>query len=96
MSKNTDPRSPAERTAHARYAAHLRWAREPDRRAAMAPAWAGFVAKFLREVDPDGRLPEEERQRRARSLMAAHNARAARNRSKKARQKRERPQGDER
>ena len=62
----------------------------------MAPAWAGFVAKILREVDPDGRLPEEERQRRARSLMAAHNAKAARNRSKKARQKRDRGQDGDR
>jgi hypothetical protein len=59
----------------------------------MAPAWAGFVAKFLREVDPDGVLSDEERQRRARSLMAAHNAKASRNRSKKARQKRDGAQG---
>ncbi len=60
----------------------------------MAPAWAGFVAKFLNEADPEGVLPKEERDRRVRSLMAAHNAKAARSRSKKARQRRNRNGGD--
>ena len=89
-----DSRSPAERTQHARYAAHLRWAKEADRSAALAPANAGFRAKFLKEADPDGVLPEPDRRRRADSLMKAYFARLARERSKKARQRRNRNGAD--
>lgn len=89
-----DPRSPAERTQHARYAAHLRWAKEGDRSAALAPANAGFRAKFLRDADPEGVMPADERERRAQSLMKAYFARLARDRSKKARQRRSREHGD--
>jgi hypothetical protein len=37
-----------------------------------APARAAFLSKFELEVDPDGVLPIEERQRRAALLRRAH------------------------
>jgi hypothetical protein len=51
--------------------AHHRWAHETDRAAATAPARAGFLAKFERQVDPDGILDPDERARRAASARAA-------------------------
>ncbi len=42
-----------------------------------APARAGFMAKFEREVDPDGVLAPEERARRADAARRAHMARLA-------------------
>jgi hypothetical protein len=43
-----------------------------------APARRGFHEKFEREVDPDGRLTDTERRKRARAAMCAHMARLAR------------------
>lgn len=40
-------------------------------------AQAGLWSKFLREADPDGKLPIEERERRAYHLRQAHFARLA-------------------
>lgn len=40
--------------------------------AVAARARKGLAAKFEREADPDGVLPEAERQRRAALLMRAH------------------------
>jgi hypothetical protein len=66
-----------ERVLIARVAAHTRWAAEADRTAATAPARRGLIARFERQVDPDGLLPEDERQRRAQSALRAHMARMA-------------------
>ena len=44
----------------------------PD--AVSAPARAGFMRRFELQVDPDGKLSEEERARRARYAMKAHMA----------------------
>lgn len=52
-----------------------------------AAARAGFLARFAREADPEGLLPEEERLRRADAHMRAHMARLAL-RSAEARRKR--------
>ena len=49
-----------------------------DSKALTAPARAAFLAKFEREVDPDGALPEAERGRRAEHARKAHFARLAR------------------
>ena len=38
----------------------------------MAAARAAFLSKFEREVDPDGVLPEAERQRRAEAAKKFH------------------------
>jgi hypothetical protein len=63
--------TPRERALHSRAAIHLRWAREPDRAAATAPARAGLQARFEREVDPDGALDPAERAKRAESARKA-------------------------
>ena len=41
-------------------------------------ARAGFMRRFETEVDPDGSLSHEERQRRAQAALRAHMARLAR------------------
>lgn len=71
------PMSQAERVLRARCAAHARWAKEDDRKAATAGAREGFLARFLREVDPEGVLDPAERLRRAESARKAHMARLA-------------------
>lgn len=55
----------SERRLSASLAAHESWANTPDRSARTAPARAALMAKFEREVDPDGILPPDERARRA-------------------------------
>lgn len=72
MHNSDELRAAANRRAlRARIAAHARWAREPDRSAATAPARAASIARFEREVDPDGVLSVEERTRRAESARRA-------------------------
>ena len=44
------------------------------RNAAAAPARAGFLARFERQVDPDGVLSPEERASRARYALKSHMA----------------------
>ena len=41
------------------------------------PAQAGFLRRFRVEVDPEGILPEAERERRANAALRAHMARLA-------------------
>ncbi len=48
-----------------------------DPKQTTAKARASFLAKFEREVDPDGVLPEAERLRRAEAAKRAHFARMA-------------------
>jgi hypothetical protein len=71
-------RSPDDRVLIARVAAAERWAHETDRAEATAPARRGLHARFEREVDPDGSLAPDERERRAASLMRAHMLRLSR------------------
>ena len=61
----------AQRRMRARAAAHARWAKE-DGVEGTAKARAAFMSKFEQQVDPDGVLPEEERQRRATAARKAH------------------------
>lgn len=65
-----------DNSTRARIAALTRHSRG-DTTAATAPARKGFMAKFEREVDPDGTLPVAERQRRAERAMRAHMLRLA-------------------
>lgn len=67
----------SRRSLAGRVAAHERWSREPDRAAATAPARAGFLARFERQVDPEGVLDPKVRAERAESAMKAHMARLA-------------------
>ena len=60
-----------------RIGAHTRWATEPDRRAALAPARRGLEAKWAREVDPDGVMAPDELARRIQNLRQAHMQRMA-------------------
>lgn len=61
-----------QRATRSRLGAHTRWAAEPDPKAAMAPARNGFMARFEKQVDPDGVLPDEERTRRAKHARKAY------------------------
>jgi hypothetical protein len=54
--------------------AHTQHARH-DPQLTTAPARRAFMARFEREADPDGLLPEAERHRRAESLRKAYFAR---------------------
>lgn len=58
-----------------RIGAHERWAREPDRKAATAPARKGLEAKWAKEVDPNGTMRPDELARRIESKRKAHMAR---------------------
>lgn len=66
-----------DRALVARIAAHTRWAMEPDRQQATAPARKGLDAKWAREVDPAGVLPPDELERRVDNLRRAHMTRMA-------------------
>lgn len=76
------------RSLAASIAAHESWANTSDRSARTAPARAALMAKFEREVDPDGVLPPDERARRAEHKRRAYFQRLAL-KSAKARRARE-------
>lgn len=69
--------TPAERKLRAQIATHTAWANCEDRTARTAPARQAFIDKFEREVDPEGKLPIEERARRAESARKAWYAKMA-------------------
>ena len=79
------------RSLHARLAANARWAQAgTEARSAQGRAGqAGLEARLLREIDPDGTLPGEERAKRLKNARAAHFARLALTKAKRARQRRE-------
>jgi hypothetical protein len=66
--------TPQQRVLRAKIAAYTHVAHSDPKEMTKA-ARAGFMARFEREVDPDGVLSEEERQRRAKAAMRAHMAR---------------------
>lgn len=75
--------TPVQRTLRAKAAADASWANTSDRAARTEAARRAALARFERQVDPDGELSEEERQRRAASarrsyfrLLALRSARA--------------------
>jgi len=68
--------SPTERSQIARVAAHEMHARYPIEQT-TAPGRKAFLARFEREVDPDGTLDPAERARRAGHLRKAHFTRLA-------------------
>jgi hypothetical protein len=80
--------SPAERSLSARLAAHALHAQR-DPRQTTANGRAAFLARFDREVDPDGVLEPEERRRRAEQARRAYFARLALASAKARRAKRE-------
>jgi hypothetical protein len=76
----------------ARLAAYAMHAQHDSRRTS-ANGRAAFLARFDREVDPNGRLDPEERRRRAEQARRAYFARLALAAIKARRVKRERHQG---
>ena len=68
--------TPEQRTIRGAIAANTRWSRE-DPAVNAGRGQAGLVEKFRREVDPDGTLPEAERERRAQCAYRAHFQRLA-------------------
>ena len=68
--------NPGERALRARLGAYAMHARN-DARKTTANGRAAFLARFERLADPDQRLPEAERQRRAQQLRSAYFARLA-------------------
>jgi hypothetical protein len=69
--------TPSQRSMRARLAAHTRWSRTPDRRAATAKQRAAFLDRFERDVDPTGSLSAELRARLAANARSAHFTRMA-------------------
>lgn len=67
--------TPEQRTLRAQLAAYTRWSKTPDTVSALAPARAGYMARWENEVDPDRKLSPGDRARLARSAMKAHMAR---------------------
>jgi hypothetical protein len=70
--------TPAARALRAKIAAHEKWARNPDRKAATAPARRGFDARFERQVDPDGELARTNPRELAARVKSAKSAYFAR------------------
>jgi hypothetical protein len=68
--------TPEERRLRARIAAHEKWSKS-DPVEGTARARATFIASFIDQVDPDRKLPEAERFRRAESARSAHYSRLA-------------------
>jgi hypothetical protein len=68
---------PEVRSMVARIAANSRWAREFHRKEATAAARRGFYRRFEREVDPDGVLEPEEREKRIANAVTAYFTRLA-------------------
>ncbi len=60
-----------------RIAAEISWSRTMDRSARTRPAREAFLKRFETEVDPDGRLPPDERYRRAEHAKRAYMLRLA-------------------
>jgi hypothetical protein len=60
-----------------RIAAEVSWARTRDRTARTRPARETFLKRFEKEVDPDGKLPPEERRQRAEHAKRAYMLRLA-------------------
>jgi hypothetical protein len=69
--QRSDRRTPAQRSLQARVAAY-RMHSLHDPRDTTREARAAFLAKFEQEVDPDKRLTEPERRRRAEAAKKAY------------------------
>lgn len=66
-----------DRRQIAKIAANTRWAREQDRSTATQAARDGLYRKFEDQVDPERKLPEEERGKRVENARKAYYQRIA-------------------
>lgn len=86
--------SEAELRLQRKAAVEMSWANTADRAARMAPAWeARRRGRYLKLVDPDGVLPEAEREAKADALRKAEYADMARKGVKSRRLRREAQSG---
>lgn len=76
--------SASERSTRASLAANARWSKA-DGTAGTHAARTAFMDRFYREVDPDGVLAPDERERRAERAKSAHFQRMALARARKRR-----------
>lgn len=74
MARSSDPAADdlRDRAMRARIAAHRSWANTADPAARTKPARDAMLARFVREVDPDGVLSPADRARRAEQAKRAH------------------------
>jgi hypothetical protein len=70
--RTTPPLTPEQRSLRAKAAVDASWARTSDRAARTEPARRAALARFERQVDPLGELPDEELQRRAESARRSY------------------------
>lgn len=80
-----------QRRRRARIAAHTSWANTSDRTARTSSGTKAFLARFERQVDPDGVLPDEVRTAMAKHARTAYMLQLA-ERSAAARRRRARSQ----
>lgn len=64
--------TPEQRSLRSRIAAHRSWACTGDRTERTRPARDAFMRRFEDQVDPEHRLPDTERLRRAEQARKAH------------------------
>lgn len=69
--------TPEQRSLRSRMAAHRSWACTADRTERTRPARDAFMRRFEDQVDPDRRLSQTERLRRAEQARKAHFAQLA-------------------
>lgn len=69
--------TPQQRSLAGSIAAQTRWLKETDRTAAAKRGMDGLLAKFEREVDPEGVLSSAERRARALAARKLHMTRLA-------------------
>ena len=67
--------TPEQRRLRAQIAANTRWSRPMAREDQAEAARSAFYARLERQVDPQGRLPPDERERRVRAAARAFSAR---------------------
>lgn len=69
--------TPEQRSLRASIAAHASWANTSDRGEKARKGATALLARFEKQVDPDGVLPAAERRQRALSARKAHMLRLA-------------------
>jgi hypothetical protein len=72
------PLTPEQRQSRARLAALVQWSKTEDWSARTQAARDGFNRRFEDQVDPDRRLPSDQRARMAEAARRAHFARLGR------------------
>ncbi len=68
--------TPEERSEMARAAINTRWSRPGARRKQAVASRSAMYRQLEKQVDPDGKLPADEREKLVQSALAARMARA--------------------